>query len=74
LGNKDLEELNKINADILKLTKKFTTVEIANAVMTKFPPEKNFLAASSRYGATVETLRSVSQVNGWCNAKTHGKI
>ena len=74
LGNKDLEELNKINAEILKLTKKFTTVEIANAVMTKFTPKKTFLAASSRYGATVETLKSVSQVNGWCNAKTHGKI
>jgi len=42
LGNKDLEELNKINAEILKLTKKFTTVEIANAVMTKFTPKKPF--------------------------------
>ena len=74
LGNKDLEELNKINAEILKLTKKFTTVEIANAVMTKFSPKKTFSAASSRYWATSETLISASQVNGWCNAKTHGKI
>ena len=56
LGNKDLEELNKINTDILKLTKEFKTVEIANAIMTKFPPKKNFLAASSRYGATVLKL------------------
>ena len=74
LGNKDLEELNKINIEILKLTKTFTTVEIANAVMTKFTPKKAFLAASSGYGATVETLKSASQVNGWCKAKTHGKI
>jgi serine protease inhibitor len=35
LGNKDLEELNKINIEILNLTKEFKTVEIANAIMTK---------------------------------------
>jgi serpin B len=74
LENKDLEELNKINSDILKLTKEFKTVEIANAVMTKFLPKQNFLIASSKYGATVETLKSVDQVNGWCEIKTHGKI
>ncbi len=74
LGNKNLEELNKINTDILYLTKELKTVEIANSVMTKFPPKKSFLAASSRYGATVETLKSVAQVNAWSNAKTHGKI
>ena len=73
LGNKDLEELNKINENILKMTKNFTTVEIANAVMTRYPPKKTFIAASSRYGATVEILRSVAQVNEWCNEKTHGK-
>ena len=74
LGNKNLEELNKINTDILKVAKQFKTVEIANAIMTKFNPEKKFLMAGSRYGATVETLRSANQVNSWCNAKTHGKI
>ena len=74
LGNKNLEELNKINTDILKVAKQLTTVEIANAIMTKFNPEKKFLMAGSRYGATVETLRSANQVNSWCNVKTHGKI
>ena len=74
LENKNLEELNKINTDILYLTKELKTVEIANSIMTKFPPKKSFLAASSRYGATVETLKSVAQVNAWSNAKTHGKI
>ena len=74
LGNKNLKEVNKINADILKLAKELRTVEIANAVMTKFPPKKSFLATFYRYGATVETLKSVSQINAWCNEKTHGKI
>ena len=74
LGNKDLNELNKINLDILKVSKKFTTVEIANAVMTKFKPEKNFLNSVSKYEATVGTLKSASQVNKWCSIKTRGKI
>ena len=74
LGNKDLEELNKINTEILKVFKQFSTVEIANVIMTKINPEKKFLMAGSRYGATVETLRSANQVNSWCNVKTHGKI
>ena len=56
------------------MTKNFTTVEIANAVMTRYPPKKTFIAASSRFGATAEILRSVAQVNEWCNEKTHGKI
>ena len=74
LGNKNLEELNKINTNILKLTKKFTTVEIANAIFTFEIPKKSFSAISSRYGATVEILRSAAQINAWCKEKTHGKI
>ena len=51
------------------MAKEFKTVEIANAIMTKFQPKKSFLATSSRYGATVETLKSVAQVNSWCKGK-----
>ena len=74
LGNKDLNELNKINLDILKVSKKFSTVEIANAVMTKYKLEKTFLNAVSKYYATITTLKSASQVNKWCSIKTRGKI
>jgi len=74
LGGKSLEELNQINIQILNEAKKFSTVEIANAIMTKFTPNKNFVAAGQKYGASIETLKSASQVNSWCNAKTHGKI
>jgi serpin B len=74
LGGKSLEEINKINLQILNEAKDFSTVEIANAIMTKFKPNKKFLAAGQKYGASVETLKSASQVNSWCNAKTHGKI
>ena len=74
LGGKSLEELNKINMQILNEVKKFTTVEIANAIMTKFTPNKAFVAAGQKYEATIQTLKSASQVNSWCNSKTHGKI
>ena len=74
LGGKSLEELNRINMQILNEAKKFSTVEIANAIMTKFTPNQKFLASGQKYGASIQTLKSASQVNSWCNAKTHGKI
>ncbi len=74
LGGKNLEELNKINMQILNEVKNFSTVEIANAIMTKFNPNKKFVASGQKYGASIEKLKSASQVNSWCNAKTHGKI
>ena len=69
LGGKSLEELNKINLQILNEAKKFSTIEIANAIMTKFTPDQKFLASGQKYGASVQTLRSASQVNSCCNAK-----
>ena len=41
LGGKSLEELNKINMKILNEAKNFSTVEIANAIMTKINQIKN---------------------------------
>jgi len=74
LGGKSLEELNKINMEILNETKNLSTVEIANAIMSKFDLDQKFKASGEKYGASIETLKSASQVNNWCNAKTHGKI
>jgi serpin B len=36
--------------------------------------KKQFLTISSKYGATVEPLKSADQVNNWCSKKTHGNI
>ena len=69
-----LEDLNEINYKILSAIKDFTTVDIANAVMTKFNPLKNFTYIAEKYTATVEPLVSSDQVNNWCSEKTHGKI
>ena len=69
-----LEDLNKINYKIISAIKDFTTVDIANAVMTRFSPLKNFTYIAEKYTATVEPLVSADQVNSWCSEKTHGKI
>ena len=73
LGN-NIEELNEINYNILSKLKDFSTIEIANAVMTRFTPLKNFSDIANKYLAPVEPLISLEQVNNWCSEKTHGKI
>lgn len=74
LGNENLDELNKINTEILKISKEFTTIEIANAIMTLFTPKDNFINIAQKYESSIESLKNVAQVNNWCNIKTHGKI
>ena len=69
-----LYELNEINYEILSISQNFTTVDIANAVMTKFTPLNDFIDTALKYLAPIETLKSVEQVNNWCSEKTHGKI
>ena len=74
LRNTNIETLNSINYKILDSFKGFKTVEIANAVMSKFTPLQEFMKISEKYCAPFEKLISANQVNNWCNKKTHGKI
>ena len=69
-----LEDLNKMNYEILSIVKDFSTIDIANAVMSKFNPLDDFVEVAEKYLALVEPLKSVEQVNNWCSNKTHGKI
>ena len=69
-----IEDLNKINYEILSSFKGFTTIDIANAVMTKFTPLNSFTSIAEKYSAPIEPLVNVEQVNNWCSNKTHGKI
>ena len=69
-----LSELNSVNLQLIETIKKFTTVELANGVMTIFDPIKSFLKICDKYEAPVEKLVSLEQVNEWCDKKTHGKI
>ena len=70
----DIDELNEINYKILSTFKEFTTIDIANAVMTKFTPLEDFANVAKKYLSPIEPLKSVEQVNNWCSNKTHGKI
>ena len=69
-----LDELNDINYKIISQFKEFSTIEIANAVMTKFNPLEEFSNIAENYLSTIEPLESVEQENNWCSNKTHGKI
>ena len=74
LQYENIDELNKINLQILSIVKDFSTLDIANAVMTRFNPLKEFNIFAEKYLAPIEPLVSVEQVNDWCKNKTHGKI
>ena len=74
LGSTSLDELNDINYKILSKISSFSTIDIANAVMTRFKPLENFCSIADKYLAPMESLESVEQINEWCKEKTHGKI
>ena len=74
LGSTSLDELNDINYKILSKISSFSTIDIANAVMTRFKPLENFCSVADKYLAPMESLESVEQINEWCKEKTHGKI
>jgi len=74
LQYENIDELNKINLQILSVVKNFTTIDIANAVMTRFDPLKEFKLIAEKYLAPIEPLVSAEQANDWCKSKTNGKI
>ena len=75
LGNKGMEEINEINLGILSEIKRMSSIEIANAIMTKLSPLPNFiLLVKEKYFSEIQPLRNAKQINKWCNDKTHGKI
>lgn len=73
LQSKDIDELNATNKDVAgKL--KMGSVELANAVFTKFEPEKAFTDSIKKYKAKVELLKDAEQINKWVSDNTHEKI
>ena len=74
LNEKDLKSMNSVNIKLNSDIQKLTTVELANAVFTKFKPEAEFIKMINQYKAEINTLESVAQVNKWCKEKTHNKI
>jgi serpin B len=63
LSEKNLIELNKKNSTISSLFAKFTSVELANAVFTRFNPLDDFQKMIKEYKAILDYLKDANQVN-----------
>lgn len=75
LDNKSMEEINMINQNLLSIIKDNSSLEIANAIMSKLSPLPKFSnIAKELYLSEIMPLNNVQQVNKWCEKKTHGKI
>ena len=75
LDNKGMEEINEINIKIISKIKNMSSLEIANAIMTRVSPLPSFIKiAKEIYSSEIQSLKNVQQVNKWCDNKTHGKI
>ena len=75
LDNKSMEELNLLNLKILSITKDYSSIEIANAIMSRFSVLSKFIkCAKENYSSEIQPLNNVIQINKWCDNKTHGKI
>ena len=74
LQGKNLSDLEKYCKEVLDLLGKLSSVQVANAVLTKVKPEKNFVDACKNFKALIDQLVSAEQVNKWCSDKTNGKI
>ena len=74
LCEKNLIELNKKNNTISSLISKFKSVELANAVFTRFNPLDEFQKMIVEYRAKLDHLKDANQVNQWCSDATHKKI
>ena len=57
LCNKDLINMNQNNKLIASTLAKFNTIELANAVFTKFNPEPSFIEIIKQYRAKMDLLK-----------------
>ena len=64
-----------INMKILNKIKDKSSIEIANAIMSKTAPLNTFTEiAKNTFNSEILPLKSVNQINKWCAKQTHGKI
>ena len=75
LDEREMEEINLINKEILHKIKDYSSIEIANAIMSKLVPLNDFTKiVRDNYNSEILPLKNVNQINKWCEKKTHGKI
>ena len=74
LGHENKDEMNNENKLVSSSVGKLQSIEMANAVFTKFKPEDQFTSMIKVYKSTIDILKDVEQVNKWCSEATHYKI
>ena len=74
LGHENKDEMNNENKLVSSSVGKLQSIEMANAVFTKFKPEDQFTSMIKVYKSIIDILKDVEQVNKWCSEATHNKI
>ena len=74
LCHQNKNEMNSENKSISSSIEKIQSIEMANAVFTKFKPENQFVSMIKAYKSTIDVLKDVEQINKWCSDATHKKI
>jgi len=74
LCHKDLNEVNKNNELLSSTIENLKSVELANAIFTKYEPKKTFTQMIKQYKAKIDKLKNAEQINKWCSDATHEKI
>ena len=74
LSENKLIDLNQKNNIISKLFTNFKSIELANAVFTRFKPLDEFNKMIIEYKAKLDILKDANQINKWCSDATHQKI
>ena len=74
LGHENKDEMNNENKLVSSSVGKLQSIEMANAVFTKFKPEDQFTSMIKVYKSIIDILKDVEQVNKWCSDATHNKI
>jgi serpin B len=69
-----IEELNKINYEILSGVKCRKSLKISNKILSKFTPLKNFCDIAEKYSCSINSYQDLKKISNNISSEIHGKI
>ena len=69
-----IEELNKINYEILSGVKHRKSLTISNKILSKFTPLKNFCDIAEKYSCSINSYQDLKKISDNISSEIHGKI